>query len=92
MTYLKPLALTGLILTAPAIAAAQYGVGDTIGKTDAEIRAAMEAEGYVVQDIEREDGEIEVEVLIDGVETEFVLAATDGTLLEIEVEDDDDDD
>ena len=90
MHNLKPLVLTGLILITPAIAAAQYSLGDVIGTTDAEIRAAMEAKGYVVQEIEREDGEIEVEVLIDGVETELVLAEADGTLVEIETEDDDD--
>ncbi|MEX0285056.1 MAG: PepSY domain-containing protein [Paracoccaceae bacterium] len=92
MKDLKPIILTGLILTAPAIAVAQYGVGDTVGTTDEEIHAAMEAKGYVVQEIEREEDEIEVEVLIDGVETELVLAMADGKVLEIETEDEDDDD
>lgn len=90
MKNLKPIVLSGLILAVPAIAAAQFGLGDTIGTSDAEIHAAMEAQGYVVQEIEHEDGEIEVEVMIDGVETELVLSAVDGTLLEIETEDDDD--
>ncbi|MEO1732342.1 MAG: PepSY domain-containing protein [Pseudomonadota bacterium] len=92
MKNIKPILLTGLIATVPALAMAQFTVGDSLGTTDEEIRAAVEAKGYVIEEIEREDGEIEVEVLIDGVETELTLAIVDGVLLDIETEGDDTDD
>lgn len=84
----KPLTLTALILSVPAMALAGVSIGDRIGTSDAEIRAQVEALGYQVQEIEFEDGEIEVEVLKDGVETELVLNQADGTVREIEQDDD----
>ena len=84
----KPLTLTALILSVPAMALAGVSIGDRIGTSDAEIRAQVEAMGYQVQEIEFEDGEIEVEVLKDGVETELVLNQADGTVREIEQDDD----
>ena len=84
----KPLTLTALILSVPAMALAGVNIGDRIGTSDAEIRAQVEALGYQVQEIEFEDGEIEVEVLKDGVETELVLNQADGTVREIEQDDD----
>lgn len=84
----KPLTLTALILSVPAMALAGVSIGDRIGTSDAEIRAQVEALGYQVQEIEFEDGEIEVEVLKDGVETELVLNQADGTIREIEQDDD----
>ncbi len=92
MKDLKPILLAGLILTTPAIAWAQYNLGDQIGTTDDEIIAAMTESGYDVRSIERGEDEIEVEVMIDGVETEFVLALADGKLIEIDTDDDKTDD
>ena len=87
----KPIVPTGLILTAPASAAAQFSLGDTLGTDAATIRAAVKAQGYVIEEIEQEDGEIEVEVLKDGVETKIVLNMVDGTIIGMELEEDDND-
>lgn len=90
MENLKMLTLAGLITAAPALALANIGVGDTLGTDEAAIRSALEAQGYVVEEIEFEDGEIEVELSKDGVETELVLTGVDGTVTAIEAEEDDD--
>lgn len=89
MTDLKPLALAGLMLAVPAFGLADITAGDTIAVSEAEIRSQLESEGYTVHEIEYENGEIEVEVYKDGVETELVLAASDGTVLKVEIEEDD---
>ncbi|QMU56937.1 MAG: PepSY domain-containing protein [Boseongicola sp.] len=82
-------ALTVLI---PAAAFANFSVGDTLGTDLEEIRAKFEAQGYTVTEIEAEDGEIEVEYLMDGQEYEVTIASDTGTVVEIEAEDGDDDD
>jgi len=88
MENLKTLTLVTLLIGAPALAMANISVGDTVGTDEAEIRAVVEALGYTVTEIEIEDGEIEVEVLLDGVETELVVDMTTGIVTEIELEDD----
>jgi len=88
MENLKTLTLVTLLIGAPALAMANISVGDTVGTDEAEIRAVVEAQGYTVTEIEIEDGEIEVEVLLDGVETELVVDMTTGIVTEIELEDD----
>ena len=90
MENLKILTLAGLIAAAPALALANVGLGEKLGTDEADIRAALEAQGYVVEEIEFEDGEIEVELSKDGVETELVLNKVDGTVTAIEPEEDDD--
>ncbi len=90
MENLKILTLAGLIAAAPALALANVGLGEKLGTDEADIRAALEAQGYVVEEIEFEDGEIEVELSKDGVETELVLNKVDGTVTAIELEEDDD--
>ncbi|WP_170762830.1 PepSY domain-containing protein [Ruegeria lacuscaerulensis] len=90
METFKMLTLTGLIVTAPALAFANVGLGDKLGTSEAEIRSALEAQGYQIEEIEFEDGEIEVELSKDGVETELVLTETDGVVTAIEIEEDDD--
>lgn len=83
---------TGLLVTAigvatlPAIATA-LGNGDVVGTDEAAIRAALEADGYTVQNIEREDDEIEVHATRDGQAYEVELSAETGAILEIELED-----
>ena len=79
MENLKTLTLAALIIGTPALAMASISVGDSVGTDEAEIRAMVEAQGYTVQEIEIEDGEIEVEVLLNGVETELVVDMTTGT-------------
>jgi len=88
MENLKTLTLAALIIGTPALAMASISVGDSVGTDEAEIRAMVEAQGYTVQEIEIEDGEIEVEVLLDGVETELVVDMTTGMVTEIERDDD----
>ncbi|WP_170349794.1 MULTISPECIES: PepSY domain-containing protein [Ruegeria] len=90
METFKMLTLTGLIVTAPALALANVGLGDKLGTSEAEIRSTLEAQGYQIEEIEFEDGEIEVELSKDGVETELVLTETDGEVTAIEIEKDDD--
>ncbi|WP_170515894.1 PepSY domain-containing protein [Ruegeria atlantica] len=90
METFKMLTLTGLIVTAPALALANVGLGDKLGTNEAEIRSTLEAQGYQIEEIELEDGEIEVELSKDGVETELVLTETDGEVTAIEIEKDDD--
>ena len=51
--------------------------------------AALEAQGYQIEEIEFEGGKIEVELTKDGVETELVLSDTDGVVTAIELEEDD---
>ena len=89
MNTFTPLVLTALILGAPTLAAAQVAPGDRLGTTDAEIRIAVEKAGYAISDITREEGVIEVALQVNGIETEMILAAADGTVLKLEDEDDD---
>lgn len=88
-TFSIPL-LAGLIFAAPVLA--NVSVGDRLGTEDAQILTALEAQGYQVEEIEREDGEIEAEVMKDGVEYEITLAQDTGEILEIETDADDGDD
>lgn len=90
METLKLLTLTGLIATAPVLALANVGLGDKLGTSEADIRAALEAQGYQIEEIEFEGVKIEVELIKDGVETELVLSDTDGVVTAIELEEDDD--
>lgn len=92
MEQFKTLTLATLILATPALAMANITVGDTLGTDEAVIRAAMEAQGYVVREIEFEHGKIEVEVYKDGVETELTLSAANGVITGIELENDSRDD
>lgn len=90
MEHLKTLTLVSLIAVTPVLAVAGATVGDQVGLEEAQIRTTLEAQGYTIQEIEFEDDAIEVEVTMDGVESELVLSLTDGTVVEIELEDDDD--
>jgi hypothetical protein len=74
----------------PVAAFAKFAVGDSVGTDPAAIRAAFEAEGYSVTEVEIEDGEIEVEYVMDGKEYEVSIAADTGLVTDIEAEDDDD--
>jgi len=86
MENLKTLTLVTLLIGAPALAMANITVGDSLSTDEAEIRTMVEAQGYTVQDIEVEDGEFEVEVLLDGVESELVIDMTTGMVTEIETD------
>ncbi|MCL6285694.1 PepSY domain-containing protein [Ruegeria sp. 2012CJ41-6] len=91
METLKTLTLATLLAAMPVLVLANVSLGDRLGTDEAAIRSAMEAQGYVVEEIEVEDGKIEVELVKDGVETELVLSKSDGIVTAIEMEDEDDD-
>ncbi|WP_299624728.1 PepSY domain-containing protein [uncultured Tateyamaria sp.] len=87
MTYFtKPAILAALIV--PAAAFAGLELGQPLGTTDADVRAALTGMGYEVQEIEIEDDEIEAEVTLDGVAYEIEVAMDTGLITEIEHEDD----
>jgi len=67
-------------------------VGDTLGTSEADITAALEAQGYAVEEFETENGGFEVEVMMNGQEIEIEIASDSGAVVEIESEDDEDDD
>ena len=90
---LFPMIAAGAVATlAPVAAIAAFAVGDTVGTDVEEIRSKLEAEGYTVTEIEIEDGEIEVEYVVDGQEYEITMSGETGQVLEVELEDDDEDD
>ncbi|MEO0379214.1 MAG: PepSY domain-containing protein [Pseudomonadota bacterium] len=86
-TFTKPAILAALLI--PAAAFAQLDVGQQLGSTESDVRAALSEMGYEVQEIEIDDGEIEAEVVLDGVELEIEIAMDTGLIIEIETEDDD---
>ena len=89
MTYLtKSALLTALII--PGFAFAGVELGQTLGSTEADVRAALTGMGYDVQKIEVEDGEIEADVALDGIAFEIEVAMETGVVVEIELEDQDD--
>lgn len=73
------------------IASAQLEKGAVIGKSEAEIRLALEQQNYVIDEIEMEDGTYEVEVTLNDREMELEIDANTGEILEIETEDENDD-
>ncbi|WP_299724036.1 PepSY domain-containing protein [uncultured Tateyamaria sp.] len=85
-SFAKPALITALLF--PATAFAGLDVGQSLGSTEADVRAALTSMGYEVQEIEVEDGEIEAEVTLDGVAMEIEVAMDTGLITEIEAEDD----
>ena len=92
MKKARNMAILFAALAIPVSALAAVSVGDAVGTDDDAIRAKLEAAGYVVDEIEREDGEIEVEASLDGREVEIEISSDTGTVLEMELEDDAHDD
>lgn len=90
MTYFNKSAILAALIV-PAAAMAGLDVGAQLGSTESDVRAALSELGYVVQDVEVEDGEIEAEVTLDGVAYEIEVAMDSGLIVEIEVEDDEGD-
>ena len=88
MTLSSSKGLSALVLGSlfPAIALAQVTVGDLVGTDDQTITATLNAAGYEVVEIEREDDELEVEVIWNGEEWEIELSDT-GHVIEIELDD-----
>ena len=88
----QALMLTSIVALAAGAAHAEILVGSVIGTTEEEIVAALEAEGYAIDEIEVEGDIIEVEALKGAEEIEFEISMADGTVLEVESEEEDDDD
>lgn len=65
-------------------------VGTYLGKTEAEGRAALEAQGFVVTKVEVEDDELEFEVTKGGQAYEIEVDPGTGKISETEKEDDND--
>lgn len=65
-------------------------LGAVLGTTEADVRAALEAKGFTVAEIEMEDGEIEADVKLDGKSYEIEVDAKTGKITETELEEDDD--
>jgi hypothetical protein len=89
---LKTPALLLTAFAAPTIAFAGLMPGAQVGTDEAAILAALEAEGYVIQETETEDGEFEVEAMLDGMLYEIEIDLSTGEITEVELEDDEDDD
>jgi outer membrane lipopolysaccharide assembly protein LptE/RlpB len=70
----------------PEMAFAQINAGNSVGTTEAEIRAMLEAAGCTVSEVEQEDSLLEVATMYEGQEIEFELAAN-GTVAEIGLDD-----
>ena len=68
----------------------EIAAGDKLGTTEAEIRAALEGQGYTVEEFEMEDDGIEVELAMDGKMFEAEIDAKTGEVLEIEDGDEED--
>ena len=83
------LALAGMM--APTLAMAGFTLGDTLPTTEEALRAELGNQGYVVEEVEIEDGMLEVEALKDGVEYEILVDAQTGEIVEAEKELDDQD-
>ncbi len=90
MRKTSKLAVLCAAIAIPASALAAVSVGETVGTSDEEIRAKLEAAGYMVDEIEREDGEIEVEASLDGRSFEIEIAPDSGIVVEMELEDEED--
>ncbi len=93
MTFNKTFAtLVATATLVPSIALAAVSLGDTVGTTEAEIRAGLVAAGYTIEEIEIEADEIEAEVTLDGQALEIEISPQNGTVVAIEATDSDDDD
>ncbi|MEP1933106.1 MAG: PepSY domain-containing protein [Roseibium sp.] len=86
------LVATTALLGGLGAALAAVSVGDNLGTNEEDIRAALTAKGYTVEEFESENGELEAEVILDGQEMEVVIDASSGIVLELEMDDEDDSD
>lgn len=79
-------------IVAVSAALAAFSIGDELGTTEEAIRAGLEAKGAVIEEIETEDGTIEVEYSLDGQAMEMEIDLASGKIIELELEDEDDSD
>ena len=86
------LLMTTALVMASIPATAAVVTGNVIGTSEADIRAALESNGYMVQSVTEDGDEIEVEALFNGQPVEIELSATTGAVMEVEDEHEDGDD
>ncbi|MEP3277769.1 MAG: PepSY domain-containing protein [Stappiaceae bacterium] len=84
---IKTIAVALAFVTAPTLALAEISVGDSVGKTEVEIRSALTKQGYSVEEIEQEDGKFEAEVALNGEKFEIEIDPQSGDVLEVEIDD-----
>ena len=65
-------------------AAVALSTGDYVGKTETEITKSLEQQGYKVNEIEREEGNLEADVVLDGKPYEIYTDPRTGKIVEIE--------
>ncbi len=82
------LALIATLLI-PATAFAQVSVGSNLGTSETAIRAALQAQGYSVSEVDIETGEIEVDVEIDGQMYDVEISPETGLVLAVREETED---
>ena len=82
------LVLAGVM--APSLAMAGFTLGDTLPSTEEALRAELSGQDFVVEEVEIDDGMLEVEATKDGIEYELVIKPDTGEIVEIEQERDDD--
>ena len=73
-----------LVLSANLAGAAAVSNGDYIGKTEAEMSANLEQQGYEVLRTETEDGNLEAEAVLEGKTYEIYADPRTGQIVEIE--------
>lgn len=94
---MKTQMMTSILAGAAVIGSIGYAIasvslGDKLGTTESDIRAALTAQGYTVIEFEAEGGELEAEVMLDGQEMELVIDSASGIVVEMELENAEDDD
>ena len=65
-------------------------LGSYLGKTEAEVRTALEGKGFVITEVELEDGELEFGVKKGAKAYEIEVDPKTGTISEVELETDND--
>ena len=86
--YAMSAALVAGFVMVPVLAHAELSVGNMLGKTIAEVSAALETQGYTISEIEMEDGKIEADIMADNKAFEIEVDAATGKILELEDETD----
>ncbi len=83
----RSVVLAAAIAIAPTLAVAELSVGGNAGKTEAELRAYFEQQGYTVHEIETEDAETEIELVLGEKEFEVTVETATGRITGIEEDD-----
>jgi hypothetical protein len=83
-----PLAvIASAVVLLPLSAFADLAKGDLVGKTEVEVRTSLAGQGYKVGDVEKEDGQIQAEVVQKGEELEIHVDPATGRIVAIRSDD-----